>query len=255
MSNTEEVARSLYDAFEAGADATPPSSDDAEFDLDAAYAVQRSYVQSRLTSNTIAGFKGGATGQAAQKMFGLSGPFTGVLLTSGATDNDSIVERGAFRTLLLETEVGFRIGRPIDKQVDIAGLKSCVSEYVPVVELADTGLYGSAKALGVDLIAANAASAGFLTGATPEEVVDVNEINVAFSRDGELLHEGRAGDVLGDQWQALLWLVNEVVAQGYTIEEGHLLMTGAIGAPHPGLPGTYVADYGDFGRLLFTVTG
>ncbi len=253
MSNIEEVAQSLYDAFEAGTDATPPASEDTDFDLGAAYAVQRAYVQSRLKSNTIAGFKGGATAEAAQKMFGLSHPFTGVLLTCGAVENSSTIARSEFRSLLLETEVGFRFRRTIDKSVDLAALKSCVSEYVPVVELADTGLYGSAKAAGVDLIAANGASAGYLTGETPEEVVDINEINVAFSHEGETLHEGRAGDVLGDQWQALLWLVNEVVAQGYTVDEGHLLITGAIGAPHAGQPGEYVADYGDFGRLTFTV--
>ncbi len=253
MSNIEEVAQSLYDAFEAGTDATPPASEDTDFDLGAAYAVQRAYVQSRLKSNTIAGFKGGAIAEAAQKMFGLSGPFTGVLLTSGAVENDSTIKRADFRTLLLETELGFRVGRTIDSQIDLATLKSCISECLPVVELPDAGLYGSAKAIGIDLIAANGASAGYLTGETPEEVSDVNEINVAFSHDGETLHEGRAGDVLGDQWQALLWLVNEVVAQGYTVDEGHLLITGAIGAPHAGQPGEYVADYGDFGRLTFTV--
>ncbi|MEE8244763.1 MAG: fumarylacetoacetate hydrolase family protein, partial [Pseudomonadales bacterium] len=226
---------------------------DTDFDLGTAYAVQRAYVQSRLKSNTIAGFKVGAIAEAAHQMFGLSGPFTGVLLTSGAVENDSTIERADFRTLLLETELGFRVGRTIDSQIDLATLKSCISECLPVVELPDAGLYGSAKAIGVDLIAANGASAGYLTGETPEEVLDVNEINVAFSHDGETLHQGRAGDVLGDQWQALLWLVNEVVAQGYTVDEGHLLITGAIGAPHAGQPGEYVADYGDFGRLTFTV--
>ena len=82
--------------------------------------------------------------------------------------------------------------------------------------------------------------------------VDLNAVVVTFSRDGETLHEATAGDVMGDQWQALLWLVNQIAGQGYNLEPGHVLMTGSIGRMHPEKPGRYQADYGDFGKLTFT---
>jgi 2-keto-4-pentenoate hydratase len=49
---------------------------------------------------------------------------------------------------------------------------------------------------------------------------------------------------MGDQWEALRWLVNTVLAEGYAIEPGQLLMTGALGGAHPASPGRYRAEFG-----------
>jgi 2-keto-4-pentenoate hydratase len=49
--------------------------------------------------------------------------------------------------------------------------------------------------------------------------------------------------------KALVWLVNTVLAQGYTLAAGHVLMTGSIGNMHPGAPGDYRAAFGTLGEL------
>ena len=81
----------------------------------------------------------------------------------------------------------------------------------------------------------------------------IDELGVSFSRDGQVLHEALSGDLMGGQWQALLWLVNTVIDLGYELRAGHLLLTGSLGSPHPAQPGRYVGDYGPFGQIAFDV--
>ena len=68
------------------------------------------------------------------------------------------------------------------------------------------------------------------------------------------MHEALAGSVMDGQWQALHWLINQTIAKGYTITPEHILLSGAIGAAHPGQPGHYVADFGAAGRIEFQLT-
>ena len=49
-------------------------------------------------------------------------------------------------------------------------------------------------------------------------------------------------------------MLNEARERGLEVEDGMLFITGACGGIHPAVPGHYVADYGDFGRIEFTVT-
>jgi 2-keto-4-pentenoate hydratase len=122
-----------------------------------------------------------------------------------------------------------------------------------MIELADPG-FGRTRMIGTDLIAANAASAGFIRGrAVSVGDIDVNEVHVHLQRDGETLHAARSGDLMNDQWQALMWLVNRIVELGYVIEAGHLLMTGALGAAHPAAAGNYTADFASLGVIGFEV--
>jgi 2-keto-4-pentenoate hydratase len=67
------------------------------------------------------------------------------------------------------------------------------------------------------------------------------------------VNQGKAADALGDQWKALLWLVNGVVEHGYTIDPGQILITGAMGKMIPGKPGKYDGDWGVLGKMSWTV--
>ena len=122
-----------------------------------------------------------------------------------------------------------------------------------MIELADPG-FGRARFTGLDLTATNAASAGFICGAAQSAArIDANEVRVRLRRADTTVHEAQGRDLMGDQWQALLWLVNKVVEMGYVVEPGQLLMTGALGGAHPALPGEYVAEFGALGEVRVSV--
>ena len=226
---------------------TPLTIADAE-------AVQKAFVTMQGLSDTVVGYKSAANALPLQRALNLEGPIAGALFASGERAPDSIVDSATYRSLLLETELGFRLDQRVTSPLQgIAELRRMTTTCMAMIELADPG-FGRVRFAGTDLIAANAASAGFIAGtAHTMTSVDVNSLTVRLSRDGSLLHEAQSTDLMGDQWQALLWLVNKVVALGYVIEPGQLLMTGALGGAHPAAPGAYLAEFGALGVLRFTI--
>jgi 2-keto-4-pentenoate hydratase len=254
----QAITRGLMDALRANTLYAPPSAAsavDAPLSMADAMAIQRSFVELHATIDDVAGYKSAANAQALQTALGLSEPIVGALFARGERRMGDRIERTAYRTLLIETELGFRVARKIDASVaSVAELRSAMSTCVPMIELADPG-FGHTRFTGLDLIAANSASAGFICGKSHQaDRLDVNALHVRLSRDGAILHEATSADLMGDQWQALLWLVNKVIDAGYTIKPGMLFMTGALGGAHQALPGEYLAEFGELGDLRFQVS-
>ncbi len=231
------------------------SQTDPNLDVKTAYQVQKTFVQWMMTKDKVAGFKAGLTTEGAQKAFGVTAPLTGVLYDSGRLVGSPVVDGKAIRALAIETEIGYVIGQPINRPLhDVSELQQRVSAVMPAIELVSLGLTDMKKAKGVDMIAGNVGAAKFIAGTSrPHQGVNLNQVNVTLSYNGQALYQGTGAEALGDQWKAALWLVNSVVEQGYKVEPGHILITGALGKMVPGKPGQYVADYGDFGKISFEV--
>ena len=252
------ITTGLMDALRANALFTPPSAGcaaDAPLSMTDALAIQRSFVELHATIDDIEGYKSAANALALQTALGLSEPIVGALFARGERKPGDRIERTTYRTLLIETELGFRVARPIDTPVaSLAELRSAMSTCVPMIELADPG-FGRTRFTGLDLIAANSAAAGFICGKPHRaDQLDVNALHIRLSRDGATLHEARSGELMGNQWQALLWLVNKVIDTGYVIKPGQLFMTGALGGAHPATPGEYLAEFGALGEIRFHVS-
>ena len=81
----------------------------------------------------------------------------------------------------------------------------------------------------------------------------MNQVTVTLTLDGKPANQGKAEDAMGDQWKALLWLVNGAIEKGYTIEPGQVLITGALGNMIPAKEGKYEGNYGPLGPLSFTI--
>ncbi len=245
----------LAASFEAREFYSPPSQQLGPFDLARGYELQRAYVAHWQTRDQISGFKAAVTAAPMQRAFGLPGPVTSVLFHKGLRRNRTSISKGDFRTLLIETELAFRLSDSISAPLTtVEQLRELTARCSPAFELADPG-FGATKFTGEDLVATNIACGGWIEGpALDWHNTDLDAIVVRLERDGELLHEAPAGSVMEGQWTALLWLINQTVNQGYTITPEHLLLTGAIGAAHPGQSGHYEADYGDAGCIAFQLT-
>ena len=122
-----------------------------------------------------------------------------------------------------------------------------------MIELASPNL--ATKPNGIDLIATNAASYGYIAGI--EAAVDpaaLDAVHVSLERDGEVILEGDSVEVLAGQRNALVWLINQCLQRGYTISAGHLFMTGSIGGMQPATTGAYHAEFGELGNIDFTLS-
>jgi 2-keto-4-pentenoate hydratase len=251
MNDIDTIAQGFSSALRDNAPYAAPSLTRA-LSSDEAHAVQRAF--NSLRTEPLTGFKSAANAQPLQTALGLSSPITGALFATGERAAGSTVRRSDYRTLLVETELGFRAARRIDTPVkSIPELRAATTTCTPMIELADPG-FDRARMTGTDLIAANSASAGYIRGrAVGLGAVDVNAVRVSFKRDGELLHEACSVDLMGDQWEALKWLVNRVIEVGYVVDAGHLLMTGSLGPAHPAVPGRYTAEFSQLGVIEFDV--
>lgn len=231
------------------------SQHDPALSVEKAYAVQMAYVRLLLKRDRVAGFKLGLTSEAAQGRFGVRAPAAGVLLASGHRTGSPVIDRAKFNRLMIETEIGFVVGQRVERPLsDPTALKPMISAVMPVIELPDLGFQDMKRLKGVDIIAANVSAVQFITGQERKATgVDLNAVAVALTLNAQVVNRGRGADALGDQWQAALWLVNTTVEQGWTIEPGHILITGALGKMMPGHPGGYVAEYGDLGQVSFEI--
>lgn len=229
----------------------------APMSLDQAYAIQRAAVLQRLGDRAPDGFKAGLTAAAGQRAFGVDQPVAGVLWPGSALDasnGELVLSAAGYRQPMLELELAFRVSTPITEPVaDARALRERIDLVYPAIEVPDLD-FASGKLTGADIVAGNVAASRYLLGRGQRaDGVDINALFAQLRRDGESVQTADATAVMGNQWQALLWLVNRSVASGWTLQPGQMLLTGAMGPMLPLLPGHYLADYGELGRLEFTV--
>jgi len=223
------------------------------------YAVQKLYSEKLLAGKRPAGFKAGLTTEATMKRFGSDVPFAAVLFPDGYMDGSSaapVVKRSGFGTLMIESEIGFVLGEGVSAPLkDIDELKGKIAFLAPAIELPDLSFTDMKALRGIDINAAAISSRAFILGkpVPKEEAPDINGLVPVLALDGTEVNRGTGSDALEDQWKAALWLVNKMVEEGWTMEKGDVLLTGALGNMIPGKPGKYEYDAGALGRISFTV--
>ena len=219
-----------------------------------AYAVQKQFVsqleQSQHWGN-IVGFKAAVTAQQAQQAMGLETGIMGVLFAKGASEANCTLVLD--RPVLFETEIGFVVGKTITTPVTADNVAQYISAYMPVIELAAPNL--AERPSGIDLIAANSASYGFIRGNQIASGIgaDIDTIQIRQWHNDQELYAVQSGDIMAGQVDALTWLINEVLAQGYTISPKQFLITGTIGPMVPAQSGRYRADFAQLGEIAFAV--
>jgi 2-keto-4-pentenoate hydratase len=252
----QEVVNAIVEARAAVKEIQLPSSQLPDLTVEKAYALQKDLVKAILAGgDSIGGFKAGLTSEAGQKKFGVEGALLAPIFKKGELRPDAVVDRKDFVRLFIETEIGYVAGQRITEPLkDVASLKEKISHVLPAVELPDLRFADMKGLKGTDLIVDAVACAKYIVGPLfPRGSVDVGTVKVTLTQDGNVVNQGQASDALGDQWKALLWLVNGVLAQGWTIEPGQIFITGAMGNMIPAKTGKYEGDWGPLGKFSFTV--
>ena len=230
-----------------------------EIGIHDAYALQRELV-GRLESHggwgEVYGYKAALTAEPAQQAMGINEPIIGVLFEHSAYQADGASAVATDRPVLLETEVGFTLRKEITAPVAEDDVFDAIARCCGMIELASPNLQQRPKS--ADLIANNAASYGCIAGASTAHPmdIDVDALPVSLTRidaEQQAFQTAMAGSVMAGQRDALIWLINRTLAQGYELRPGHVLMTGSIGSMHPGKAGRYRAEFGALGDLTFAL--
>lgn len=250
---SELLAKRILEAHQ-NHEPIPNISQETAIDIGGAYQVQAAVVRGCLSNDKIAGFKAGLTSQDAQAHFGINRPIFAVLFKSGNYSEHSALSLKKFHRLMIETELGYITKKPIKQTVNsIAELKTYIGQIVPVIELPEAG-FAHQNITAPDLIAGIGYGGYILHNKINWMGQNVNFISVSLLHNGTIVNQGQGKDAMGDQWEALRWLVNQVLAHGWFIEEGNLLITGALGEIVPVEPGVYKAQYNDGATLEITFT-
>ncbi len=222
---------------------------------DEAYAIQKRVAQALLNGTRPGGFKAGLTSPQSQARFNTNEPVAGVLPSAGLRHPGTTVRLSEQPGLNIETEVALRIGTPIRTRVDdVAELRQYIDGVAPAIELPNLHYAAGAQPGAIDIIATNVAAAAYIVGDfAPPEARDPNDAAPRLVCNGREVNTGDARDALGDQWEAARWLVNTMLQQGWPIETGQILLTGALGRMIPAAVGDCSADYGNWGTISFHV--
>ncbi len=218
-----------------------------------AYQVQKIKVEN--SGKSIIGYKAGLTSKAGQAKFGVSEPVAGVLFQDGLSHSRQAYQLNDYKKLMLETEIGFVINSDLEHTLSKPQhLYKLIEAVVPVIELPNLDYPDISTVTGHELIETNVASNHVLVGAKISiGDININQIQTQLSRNGQILIKGKATDAMGDQMVALHWLVNTLIKSGYSLKEGDILITGALGKMIPAERGQYDADFGQLGKLSFSI--
>jgi 2-keto-4-pentenoate hydratase len=224
--------------------------------LPEAYFVQRQVVQRLAKPVAVAGFRAALTRPRGQVAFNVQGPVTGVIFKAGVLRGAPALSLRQFPGLTIAPGLAFllraRIAQPL---ASADGVESLVSAVFPVIDLANEDFERKTQVSATDLVAGNAAFGRVLLGkplpdTRPETF---NGVLVELAHQSRVIDRGRGVNLMGDQRNALRWLINTLLAQGWELPAGTLLMTGGLSDPVPAKPGEYIARYWDLDTLTFRV--
>ncbi|MEM7133862.1 MAG: fumarylacetoacetate hydrolase family protein [Chloroflexota bacterium] len=218
-----------------------------------AYTFQESLsAQFEDTGDSRVGYKLGLTGP--QRPFGAEEPLYGRIHKSMILDNQETVQLSHFVRAMMELEIAFIFENDLDYPATPESLSLAISHVAPAVELPDLLFADMENLSWLDLIAIGVAPRRVIVGdLVALDDIDVNEVSVQASYNGEASTEGLGANVMGDQWVALDFLAEKLNDRGVQIRAGDIVITGSMSPMVPINPGQYEVDYGSLGQIAFEV--
>jgi len=251
----ETVARELRAALDTR-QAIPPISPRLR-SLDEAYRVQELVMSPRETDdNPLVGHKVGLTSDAVRAQLGVDQPDFGVLLADMEVRAGAHIDLGRLIQPKVEAEIAFVLAFDVDELDRDAVLRS-VEYATPALEIVDSRIADWRIAL-FDTVADNASSGLYVLGddVVDPRQVDLREVAMTMTADGEEVSTGRGSDCLGDPVDALVWVARTAAAQGRPLRAGEVVLSGALGPMVSLRPGMRVtAEISGVGSVSTTAGG
>jgi len=229
------------------------STQHANLSYDQAYAFQQAFIDALTESGEAPiGYKLGLTGPTLP--FGATEPVHGRLFASMVQPLDAVIQTDEFVKTMIEVEVAYLFGQDVAYPATKEDIKASVVEVAPAIELPDL-MYADMQNLSwLDLIATGVAPRQLIIG---EKIslgdLDINSIQTVAKREGKVINEAPTSAAMGDQWAALMFLVEDLNEQGQQIKAGDIVITGSLGPMLPGEPGQYEVNFGELGAITFEI--
>lgn len=251
MINHEKIAAELYEADKNNKPIEQITKTYEDLTVDDAYKIQLINVKKKLDEgNVITGKKIGLTSLAMQKSLGVDTPDFGFLYNSMEVE-DGIIKENDILQPRVEGELAFILKEDLKENATVEDVLDATDYVVPALEIVGSRIQDWKLTL-LDTVADNASCGMYILSYVkidPKEV-DLKEIEMTLSKNGEVINSGTGAAVLGDPANAVLWLANSLGAYGVTLNAGDIILAGALSAAIPAVKGDeFSCDYGEFGVL------
>lgn len=254
----ERLAVDLAEAWKSGQRFGLPALEDAPMDRTEAYAVQDRMAE--LIGEPVAGWKVGAGLKAVQRLEGHDAPVPGRIFASRCVGSPARVPAHLYASPKVECEFAFRLTRaPTESRralraQDVADMVV----FLPAIEISCSRYCTTGRQVRTaDTVADNGSGGGAVLGPAIAEWRHLAFESMAIDAriDGGPPLQAYAGDFRGNPLEVLAATIVSLKARGISLNEGDVVLTGALTVPTPLDAGQqFVARFGDAAVVELTLT-
>lgn len=222
--------------------------------IEDSYAIQDRLVE--LLDKDISGWLVGCTNPAIQELLGLSEPYSARLLASSVFKTPARLSTDL--PVVLELEFAFTLSRDLPIRTTLYSddeVAGAIRSVHPAIEMV-IGHFADWPSKDIySLIADNGTDGALIIGAgvTDWTSLDLREVPVTLSIDGDIVREGAGSRILGGPLSVITWLANHA-QRDPGFREGHVINTGSCTSIYSAKRGDVaVADFGPLGSVTLTL--
>ncbi|HEY7044654.1 MAG TPA: fumarylacetoacetate hydrolase family protein [Nocardioidaceae bacterium] len=222
-------------------------------DVDAAYAVQQALTEARLAAGArITGRKIGLTSDAVRRQMSVFQPDFGVLFNDRGYASGETLPLSGLLQPRVEAEIAFVLGRDLDlPHASVADVLRATEFVLAAIEVVDSRIAGWDITI-TDTVADNASSGCYVLGTVARSLLglDLARVGMVVEHDGSEVSAGSGASCMGSPVTAVAWLAREVARRGMPLQEGEIVLSGALGPVVPvDKPGSFTARIDGFGEI------
>lgn len=223
-----------------------------------AYAIQQEILAlKKARGERIIGHKIGLTSKAVQKQLDVYQPDYGTLTDANLHVPGSALSLSQFIAPQLEAELAFHLKEDISEgPVSSWQLLNAIAGVSPAFEIVDTR-YGHYQFSIVDTVADNASYGSIVLGnvIAPLDKLELDCIGLNISCNGHVVKTATSAEVMGNPLNALLWLVNQLLALGTPLQKDDVILSGSFTSFVPCNSGDfYEARFAGLGTVHLHIT-
>ena len=240
MTKAETFGEELYQAMRERRTVPPLATRDPTLTIDDAYAISLDFLARRCSDGEkVVGKKIGVTSKAVQDMLGVHQPDFGFLTDWMYVDGDIDVEAKALIAPRAEAEIAFILKESLTGPgVTAEQVLAATEAIVPCFEIVDSRITDWQIGI-IDTVSDNASCGVYVLGEErlDPRSLDLPNLHVAVTKNGEALSEGYGHAVQGDPAQAVAWLANTLGAYGVKLDAGDVILSGSLVPLAPAVKG------------------
>jgi 2-oxo-3-hexenedioate decarboxylase len=244
-----DAAKRLFDAERSGKSLKPITDTQPGLSVEAAYELQAAVLALRLEAGEhVVGAKLGLTSRAKQQTMGVQSPIFAPLTDAMAWPAHSPLPIELLIHPRVEPEIVFLMGESLTgpgvTALDVLGASAGVAGGLEVID----SRYENFRFTHPDVVADLASAARFVLGPVlVGPTFDLSLVGCSLELDGNVVHTAAGAAILGHPANAVALLVNHLAERGERLEQGSVVLAGAMTDAIPLPPGSEIRA--TFGRL------